>query len=254
MNLSRLGLLLLVCASPLSAQEAKKDDKKPDAKEALKEIAGSAEFLRAIPKKFAAFKKADLKQRTVTLRLEGEGADKAWPLTPDAEIKIQGWWGRLSQLSEEEKVWVWFHVDRTKKPVAIFMLSDDWSEQDIHGGGCLVKSAAGKLVLKPHIGKEFELPMTTSLRRDGKVEFSKEPAKEGERLFVRKFPNEMVLWDAKSFEARRAAQRATLESEWWNKEGLPGTIGYVSVYTGEADILIDHEGMRWAPARPSGPW
>ena len=55
-------------------------------------------------------------------------------MPPDGEIKVRGWWGRLSHLEPQRRVWAWFKVDRAKKPVAIFMLSDELSEQDIHGG------------------------------------------------------------------------------------------------------------------------
>ena len=81
-------------------ESKKQGAKKPNAKDALKEIAGTAEFLRAVPKKFGKFLTADAKKRTVTVLFEGENAATTWPLTPDAEIKIHGWWGRLDQRSQ----------------------------------------------------------------------------------------------------------------------------------------------------------
>ena len=164
------------------------------AKDAIREIAGTAEWLRAVPKKFAAVKGIDIAKNTVILRIEGETADTTWPLTPDAEIKIAGWWGRLSQLEQTPRVWAWFHVDRKKKPVAIFMLADESSEKDTH-------SAKGD-------------------RTD-------------------------------SFEHERKKQQTWLYGEW-SKAGMPGTVGYVAVYNGEADILVDHEAMRWARSLKAG--
>src|SRR5260221_675200 len=96
MTLSRFGFaaLLFICNSALSAQETKKGDEKPSPKDALKEIAGSAEFLRAVPKKFGTLKGVDVDKNTVSLLLEGDKDVTTWPLTPDAEVKIHGWWGR----------------------------------------------------------------------------------------------------------------------------------------------------------------
>src|SRR5207244_1091722 len=115
---------------------------KPNAKDAIKEIAGSAEFLRGVPKKFGTLRKADVAKRQVTILFDSEKEATTWALTPDAEIKVWGWWGGLEDLAHgiEQRVWVWFKVDRAKKAVAIFMLADDLSEQDIHGEGLTVKS------------------------------------------------------------------------------------------------------------------
>jgi hypothetical protein len=158
---------------------------KVNAKEAIKEVAGTAEFLRSIPKKFATLQVSDAKTRTVTLMIDGEKEAKTWPLTPDAEIKVAGWWGRLEQLPKGARVWVWFHTDRKKKPTSVFMLADDASEKDIHG------------------------------KKDS--------------------PSDL--------EANRQKQRAWLR-DLWLKQGLPGTISFVHV-AGEADLMLDHEAMRW---------
>src|SRR5207249_2857058 len=40
--------------------------------------------------------------------------------------------------------------------------------------------------------------------------------------------------------------------ERWLKEGLPGTIGFVHVFSGEMDLLLDHETMRWARSLQTG--
>jgi Protein of unknown function (DUF3179) len=106
---------------------------KPIANDVIKEVAGTAEFLRAIPKKFATVQGTDAKTRTVTLLIDGEATAKTWPLTPDAEVKVAGWWGRVEQLPKGTRVWAWFHSDRKKNPTSVFMLADEASEKDIHG-------------------------------------------------------------------------------------------------------------------------
>src|SRR5260370_27658804 len=60
----------------------------------VKEIAGTAEFLRSVPKYFATLKAVDVPQHRVTLLIEGESLSKVWSLVPDAEIKRAGWWAR----------------------------------------------------------------------------------------------------------------------------------------------------------------
>ena len=82
------------------------EPKAPDAKATMKMVAGSAEFLRVLPKPFATLKAVDAKQGTVTLLLDGEKLAKVWAMEPDAEIKKNGWWGRLEQFVLGERVWV----------------------------------------------------------------------------------------------------------------------------------------------------
>src|SRR5437764_12614865 len=95
----RVALCLLPAAlCLLSAGRAASggpEGKKLDAK--VKEIAGSAEFLRSVPKHFATLKAVDVPGYKVTLLIEGEVLPKVWPLVPDAEVKVLGWWGRLDQ-------------------------------------------------------------------------------------------------------------------------------------------------------------
>jgi hypothetical protein len=106
---------------------------KVDPKDAIKEVAGTAEFLRNTPKHFATFKSYDPKAGTVTLLIDGEKVPKAWPLLPDAEVKVNGYWGRPQQLRDGERVWAWFACDRAKNPRAVLMLCDFVTEKDIHG-------------------------------------------------------------------------------------------------------------------------
>ena len=86
-----------------------------------------------LPKPFATLQAVDTKNRTVTLLIEGEKLPKAWPLEPDAEVKVAGWWGRPEQFRPGERVWVWLKLDPKKQPVSVVMLADELSEHDIHG-------------------------------------------------------------------------------------------------------------------------
>jgi hypothetical protein len=123
--------------------------------------------------------------------VDGEKEAKIWPLTPDAEVRVAGWWGRLEQLPKGSRVWAWFHTDRKKNPASLFMLADETSEAVIH---------------------------------DKK--------------------------DAADVEGKRQAQRAWLR-ERWVADGLPGTVTFAHV-AGEADVMLDHEAMRWGRSLKAG--
>lgn len=183
-------------------QDAKTGKGKTKAADALREIAGSAEFLVNVPKKFATVKSVDLTKRTVNLHIDGDAEATVWPMTPDAEFKVRGWWGRLEQIQPGQRVWAWFHVDRAKKPRSIFMLADEPSEQEIHG---LAK-------LSPKNPKAIDLDKMDKLR---------------------------------------AEQQQWLRKRWLD-QGLPGTLGFLHVYSGETDVILDHEGLRWARALVPG--
>jgi len=119
--------------APIPVGPPKNAPAKVDPKTAMKEVAGAAEFLRNTPKHAATFKAYDGKAGTVTLLIEGEKVAKAWPLLPDAELKVMGWWGRAQQLRDGERVWVWFACDRARQPQSVLMICDDATEKDIHG-------------------------------------------------------------------------------------------------------------------------
>jgi hypothetical protein len=164
-----------------------------DPAKAVREIAGTAEFLRLLPKPFATLKGVEPKKRTVTLLLEGEKVANVWPVEPDAEIKVNGWWGRLEQFRAEDRVWAWLKLDRKKEPVSVIMLADSPSEKDIHG------------TANPQ----------------------------------------------QAFEQARAGQKAWLR-ERWAAEGLPGTLTFLHVFSGELELTLDHEAMRWARSLTAG--
>jgi hypothetical protein len=173
--------------------EAKADEK-------VREIAGTAEFLRNLPKPFATLKAVDPKARTVTLLIDGETVAKVWPVEPDAEVKVSGWWGRLGQFKPGQRVWAWLKLDRKKNPVSVAMLADEVSEFDLHG----------------------------SLKKDAKAK-----------------------WTAEEVEAKRAEQRAWLRKRWAD-EGLPGTLTFHHVFSGELELMLDHEAMRWGRSLATG--
>jgi len=165
----------------------------PPAKPA-KMVAGTAEFLRLLPKPFATVKAVDAKARTVTLLADGETEAKTWPLEPDAEVKVGGWWGRLEQFHPGDRVWAWLKLDRKKAPISVAMLADEVTEFDMHG----------------------------SLKK------AKEKSK----------------FTAEEVEAKRTAQKAWLREQWLSN-GLPGTLTFHHVFSGELELSLDHEAMRW---------
>src|SRR5262245_24813489 len=109
-RITMLGVIIFFATAHLYAQQSdkKKDEPKSIDPKKLKEVAGSAEFLRDVPKHFAILKAVDVKTNQVTIHQEGEAQPKTWSLVPDAEIKIMGWWGRLNDFTIGDRVWVWF--------------------------------------------------------------------------------------------------------------------------------------------------
>ncbi len=221
-----LCLLALVAAEPAR-------EKPPQAK--MKEVAGSAEFLRSVPKHFATLQAVDLARRQVTLLIEGETLPKVWPLAPDAEIKVSGWWGRLDQFTVGDRVWAWFQTDRRKQAVAVAMLADEVSEQDVHGAGvALVRADATTITVKSGKKPERTLKVKTALT------LSKDKP-----VYVQSSGGEArLVLDLAGFAEKRAAQQAALRKRWTD-EGLPGSVAFVHRFSGEMDFMLDHEAMRW---------
>jgi len=173
-----------------------------EANKSVKAVAGTAEFLRLLPKPFATVKAIDSKARTVTILADGEKDPKTWPLEPDAEVKVGGWWGRLDQFKPNDRVWVWLKLDRKKNPVSVVMLADEVTEFDMHGS-------------------------------------------------LRQKPAEKPKFDPKEVEAKRTEQRTWLRKRWM-EEGLPGTLTFHHVFSGELELTLDHEGMRWGRSLSAG--
>jgi hypothetical protein len=236
-----LSLLVFVLAqAPLTAADADKkaypkNEEFKRVNDKIKEVAGTAEFLRSVPKHFATLKAVDGAGRRVTLLIEGEKLPKVWPVAADAEIKVAGWWGRLDQFTLGDRVWVWFQTDRKKQAVAVAMLADELSEQDIHGGGLtLVRREADSITVKR--GEKNERTLKT---KDAAAQAI------GRAVYVQSAGDKVRLnLDTAGFEARRDAQKATLRKRWID-EGLPGTVTFLHRFSGEMELMLDHEAMRW---------
>jgi hypothetical protein len=243
-----LGLLPAAPAPAGSPSEARASDAKK-INEKVKEIAGTAEFLKAVPKHFALLKAVEPAQQRVTLLIEGEVLAKVWPVVPDAEIKVAGWWGRLDQLTAGDRVWVWFKTDRKKQPVALSMLADEMSEQDIHGAGATLEARTeDSITLKPFSSKGKSRTL-----KAGKAAASRGKEKvtglgdfaPGSKVYVQsKGDRATLILDAAAFELRRTEQKAALRKRW-TEEGLPGSVAFLHVFSGEMDFMLDHEAMRW---------
>ena len=232
--------LIACCLGIASLLAAEPEPKSPDGKAI--EVAGKAEFLRGVPKRYAALKAIDPVRRSVTLLIEGETLAKVWPLAPDAEVKVAGWWGRLDQFTVGDRVWVWFQADRQKQAVAVAMLADEHSEQDMHGRGVtLVAQNADGITIKPTKGDDRTLktnrPCDLPLDKPVFVQSSGDTAR--------------LVLDAAAFEARRKDQKAALRKRWAD-EGLPGTATFLHRFSGEMEVMLDHEAMRWARSLQAG--
>lgn len=173
-----------------------------EANKAVKAVAGTAEFLRLLPKPFVTVKAVDPTARTVTLLADGDRDAKTWPLEPDAEVKVGGWWGRLDQFKPGDRAWAWLKLDRKKRPVSVVMLADELTEWDMHG----------------------------SLRHKAADSPKFAPA---------------------AVEAKRAEQKAWLRGRW-AADGLPGTLTFHHVFSGELELTLDHEAMRWGRSLAAG--
>ena len=236
-------------APVLPAQDAKPVNAK------IKEIAGTAEFLRHVPKRFATLKAIDAAQGRVTILLEGESLPKVWPLIPDAELKVAGWWARLEHFTLGARVWIWFKTDRTRQPVAISMLADELSEQDMHGPGVtLVSREAGSLSLKPVKEKagNWSIKVSKAEVFRGKEKVPVETLQAGSQVFTQSSDGQArLVLDAAALELRRAEQKSRMK-QVWTVEGLPGTVAFAHVFSGEMDLLLDHEAMRWGRSLKPG--
>ncbi len=242
----------LYSATSSCHQKEDKPSSQRKSAEKIREIAGTAEFLRALPKKHARLQDVDPTRRQVTLRIEGDKADTTWTLLPDAEVRIAGWWGRFEQLPRGERVWVWFKLNRKNKPSGIFFIGDEVSEQDLHGAGVTLLRQDGQTVsVRPVRGETRTLKVATKevFMGTNRVELAR--FKAGDKIYVQTRDGEVrLLLDAAAFEHRRQQQRKLLNQRW-EREGLPGTVTILHL-TGEMDFLLDHEGIRWGRSLQAG--
>src|SRR5262249_46652712 len=112
-----------------------KEPAKPDFKPLTPkgaDTAGPLGNLDVKARRFGTLKGADPQRQRVTLLLDGDIEPKEWPLRPGAEVWHAGWWGRLDQFTAGDRVWVWFETDRDKHPLAVSLLADELSEQDLY--------------------------------------------------------------------------------------------------------------------------
>jgi hypothetical protein len=259
-----LCLFLLLAAVPVLAEDlsatrsliAKPDASKTPAKDETREpkvIAGTAEFLRGLPKHFATLQAVDTARHQVTLLIDGETLPKVWTVVPDAEVKLAGWWGRLEQFQTGDRVWAWFKTDRRKQPVAICMLSDELTEQDMHGPGVTVEAIEGKsLTLKPVKGRSRTLQMDKAEFYQGESKADAARLKVGDKVYVQSAGGQArLILDGAAFARRRALQQAALRKRWAD-EGLPGTVAFLHIFSGEMEFMLDHEAMRWGRSLKAG--
>ena len=62
---------------------------------------------------------------------------------------------------------------------------------------------------------------------------------------------EKPKFTADEVESRRKKQQAWLRKQW-TEEGLPGTLAFHHVFSGELDFALDHEAMRWGRSLTAG--
>jgi hypothetical protein len=233
----------LSLAAPVRAEE---QDSKP-VNEKIKEVAGTAEFLRSVPKHFATLQGLDRARGRISVLLEGESQPREWPLAPDAEIKRLGWWGRLYQFQPGDRVWVWLQLDRVKQPVAISMLADEPSELDVHGAALTIESVGPEsLTVKHSLGKSGRTLKTSGAEVfRGKAKALVKDFKVGDRVYLQSAGDRgRLILDAAAFEVKRTEQQAALRQRWL-EDGLPGTVTFLHRFSGEMEMTLDHEAMRW---------
>jgi hypothetical protein len=234
------------------AAELRADDAKKAAENAM-EVAGKAEFLRGVPKHFAVLKAVDGPGRRVTLLIDGDKLAKSWPVIGDAEIKIAGWWGRLEQFTLGDRVWVWFKTDRAKQPVAVAMIADEPSEQDMHGTGMkLEDKTAADMTLKPTKGPNRAVGASKAVVFRGAEKSTLSALEIGKPIYTQTADGKArFVLDTAAFEGRRSEQQAWLRKRW-SDEGLPGSVAFAHTFSGELDFMLDHEAMRWGRSLKTG--
>src|SRR5262249_54815230 len=156
-----------------------------------------------------------------------------WPLIPDGEVKVAGWWGRPEQLPIGDRVWVWLYTDRQKQPIAVAMIADELSEQDVHGPGVTLEARdATQITLKPVKGPNRTLPADRAEVYTGKEKAALDALPGGSKVYVQSAGERArLILDPAAFEARREEQKAALRKRWAD-EGLPGAVTFLHVFGG----------------------
>ena len=216
-------------------------------------IAGTAEFLRAVPKRFATVRAINLDRHEITLLTDGEADAKTWTIEPDAEVKRFGWWGRLEQFQVGDRVWAWFKIDRRKEPEAISMLCDEPTEEELHGDGvAVVAREPGTIVLHPAKGPDRSLKLAAVEIFQGDKSVAAQELAVGSKVFIQSAGDRArLVLDSAAFERHLAEQQKYLR-ERWVADGLPGTITFLHIFSGEMELMLDHEAIRWGRSLKPG--
>lgn len=218
------------------------EEDKVDPNKKVRQVAGSAEFLRLLPKPFGVVKAIDPAARTVSLLLDGEKTAKVWAVEPDAEVHVNGFWGRLDQFQVNDRVWVWLKLDRTKNPVSVAMIADAVSTADIRGDWWDARKTK-------HINTDPAAPhlYEYALKREKEEKTVLVPAgveADGKPVLLYAINGKPALLTEAEMNAKRSAQRDHLRKQW-AEGGLPGTLAFHHVFSGELEVMLDHEAMRW---------
>ncbi|MDA7980119.1 MAG: hypothetical protein MPJ50_15240 [Pirellulales bacterium] len=225
---------------------------------------GKTTLLRESPKVFATYWGAGLAEREFLLQVEGEPAPQTWTLAEDAEVKVHGWWGRLDQLTAGDRIWVWSSLDRSGNRSNVVLLADEPSEQGIHAMPYRLASVdveQRSVRFERTIGRrqeqetrELTLSDTLQVKHvDEHFEFSHTGAgkdaatrlKIGDSAILQTAGDSLrLVWSERGFDNATAAQLDFMRDRW-NQQGLPGTVSIAHSLVGEAEIILDHEAMRW---------
>src|SRR5207245_2444656 len=131
-----------------------------------------------------------------------------------------------------DRVWVWFDTDRAKQPMAVSLLADELSEQDLYAPVAIkavegLGSELGTITLETVKAKKSTLRTVQLGRAElyrGDTKAAHDSLKVGEHLYVQTTGGEArLILDPPAFEKRQAAQQAILHKRWAD-EGLPGTL------------------------------
>jgi hypothetical protein len=218
------------------------------------ETAGPLGNLEVEARSFAILKSADPDRQVVSLLLEGETESREWPVIPSAEVWYGGWWGRLDQFAAGDRVWTWFKTDREKHRLAVSLLADELSEQDLYAPSqvkavndsgtdyatvALEESRGGKPVFRTVRLANAELYRSSE-------KSALDSLKVGETVYAQTTGEDArLILDPAAFTLRRVAQKAVLR-QLWADEGLPGTVVFEHADHYEIELLLDHEVLRWA--------
>jgi hypothetical protein len=159
----------------------------------------------------------------------------------------------MDQFPAGDRVWVWFETDPAKQPLAVSLLADELSEQDLYAPvtvkGVNASDPGPATVTLETVRGGKPTARTVRLAKAelfrGGARAPHDSLKVGEQVHVQTTGEDArLILDPKAFEQRRAAQRAVLRKRWAD-EGLPGTLVFSHAQRREVEVMLDHEAMRW---------